>query len=235
MQKRTHESRVALWLVAAALHGTERVVVVAGVVSQVLLDAGQVGSKEAFAGEDERLDDPRDPPVAIRERMDRHHVEVRHRRPHDHVCVAVPVAQPVDDLLHERRDLLGVGGTVGDGAAVPADGDALAAPASRLGRPVEEGRVEVQVLDGPVAPVKRRVAGHDHHVIHRAGIARHRHHVAVARVDRLVTVDEGQGFCLGDRVPLDRRRAVGIGSAEAPAQGAHPANRLPRLAAEALL
>jgi hypothetical protein len=48
--------------------------------AEVLLDREELGRAKALARQDQRLDDARQPAVAVAKRMNRRHVEMRHRR-----------------------------------------------------------------------------------------------------------------------------------------------------------
>jgi hypothetical protein len=97
---------IALGLVRAALHLHERLVGAARVPTEVLLDRDELRREQPFAGQDERLHDPRDPAVAVAERVDGDDMEVCQRRADDRVSVGVAVVQPVDDLADGRWHVL---------------------------------------------------------------------------------------------------------------------------------
>ena len=85
-----HERRrIALRLVGAALDLAQRRVVRVRVLPQVLLDRYELGREQATQSENERLDDARDAPVAVPERVHRDDVQMRHRGAHGDVSVEI--------------------------------------------------------------------------------------------------------------------------------------------------
>src|SRR5439155_4495869 len=58
-------------------------VVLARVTSEIWLDGNELGTQQALLGEHERLDDPRQPPIAIAKWVNRNKVQVGHRRAKD--------------------------------------------------------------------------------------------------------------------------------------------------------
>ena len=59
-------------------------------------------------------------------------VQVRHRRTHDDVRIGVPSVQPLDDLEHEVRDLVGRRGLEDDAPASVDHRDGGGAPQPRI-------------------------------------------------------------------------------------------------------
>jgi hypothetical protein len=202
--------RVALGLVGAALHLLERRVVRIGVATEVLLDRYELWCEQALAGEDERLDDPRDTAVAVAERVHGYDVEMRHRGAHDDMSVEVAAGEPVDDLAHELGDVvMGRPDIRRCAAARVRDLDAASTVPAGVLVLLEVAGVEVKVEDDAVNPAEDGVVRHDADVVHRTGVARQCHAVVVVGIGRRVAAGNRDGLLLRDMEPLDFDRALG--------------------------
>ena len=130
---------------------------------------------------------------------------MRHGGAHSDVGVEIFVVQPVDDLVHERRNLVGVGAGVGRGSAGWAcDVDRAGAPESGGAVALKYAGVEVQIEDDAVQPAEVRVDGHRADVVHRARVAGQRCAVSVVRLWNLFAGDDPRALTGGHVEPLDR-------------------------------
>ena len=87
------------------------------------------------------MDDPRDATVAVAKGVHGDEVQVRHRYANGDVRVEVAVLEPVDELAHERRDVL------------VSDLDVTHPIQGRVLGLLEVAGVEVQVEDDAVDPI----------------------------------------------------------------------------------
>jgi hypothetical protein len=193
------------------------------VAAEVLLDRHDLRRQQSPVGEHERLHDARDPAIAIAKRMGGDDVEMGHGGTDGDMSIHVAVLEPVDDLAHERRHLVGGRSEVRRRSPARAgDLDTAAPVPARILLPLEVTGIEVQVEDDAIDPPEDRVVGHDADMIHGAGVARQSHAVGVVRVRPLVSAGDCDRLLGGDMEALDLDRALRRGRAPLAAQAPEP-------------